>query len=133
MTEGERRHDEVLGARVTLTGVKPGAAAQVAQTLAQVAPRAPEFDPAALPIVVHAGTSIAKAQRARALLTEAGGVVEVEDVWVTRGVAPDQRARPACPSCGSTHTQPFTHAGPAARVNMRCTDCGHLFKKAPAS
>ncbi|MDP9327932.1 MAG: hypothetical protein M3P10_06975 [Actinomycetota bacterium] len=37
-------------------------------------------------------------------------------------------ARPACPSCGSAHTQPFTHAGPAARVNMKCLDCGHLFK-----
>ena len=38
------------------------------------------------------------------------------------------RPRPACPSCGSVHTQPFPHAGPAARVNMRCNDCGHLFK-----
>jgi rubredoxin len=36
--------------------------------------------------------------------------------------------RPACPSCGSAHTQPFTHAGPAARVNMKCLNCGHLFK-----
>ncbi|MEX0984123.1 MAG: hypothetical protein WD096_03640 [Actinomycetota bacterium] len=41
--------------------------------------------------------------------------------------------RPACPSCGSMHTQPFTFAGPVARVNMKCTDCGHLFKeKKPA-
>jgi|GEM_PF-5433760 len=38
------------------------------------------------------------------------------------------RARPACPSCGSKHTQPFVHAGPGARVNMQCTDCRHLFK-----
>jgi hypothetical protein len=30
--------------------------------------------------------------------------------------------RPACPMCGSTRTQPFTHAGPAARVNMKCTN-----------
>ncbi|MGZ5290632.1 MAG: hypothetical protein ACXWE5_14240 [Actinomycetota bacterium] len=37
--------------------------------------------------------------------------------------------RPACPSCGSAHTQPFTHGGPAARVNMKCIDCGHLFKE----
>jgi rubredoxin len=37
-------------------------------------------------------------------------------------------ARPSCPSCGSKHTQPFTHAGPGARVNMQCTDCRHLFK-----
>jgi rubredoxin len=36
--------------------------------------------------------------------------------------------RPACPMCGSTRTQPFTHAGPGARVNMKCTSCGHLFR-----
>ncbi len=30
--------------------------------------------------------------------------------------------------CGGLHTQPFTHAGAAARVNMKCIDCGHLFK-----
>ena len=35
--------------------------------------------------------------------------------------------RPECPFCGSTKTQPFTHAGPGARVNMKCTNCGHLF------
>ena len=39
------------------------------------------------------------------------------------------QARPACPQCGSPHTQPFTHAGPVARVNMKCIDCGHLFKE----
>ena len=33
-----------------------------------------------------------------------------------------------CPKCGSTRTQPFTHAGPGARVNMKCTNCGHLFR-----
>ncbi len=36
--------------------------------------------------------------------------------------------RPVCPSCGSSHTQPFPHAGPGARVNMQCIDCRHLFK-----
>jgi uncharacterized Zn finger protein len=40
-------------------------------------------------------------------------------------------ARPACPSCGSTRTQPFIHAGPVARVNMKCLDCGTLFKYRP--
>ena len=35
--------------------------------------------------------------------------------------------RPDCPHCGSPKTQPFTHAGPGARVNMKCTNCGHLF------
>ena len=42
--------------------------------------------------------------------------------------APVIRLRPVCPSCGSGHTQPFPHAGPAARVNMQCIRCGHLFK-----
>jgi DNA-directed RNA polymerase subunit RPC12/RpoP len=36
--------------------------------------------------------------------------------------------RPECPRCGSGHTQPFTHGGPASRVNMKCIDCGQLFK-----
>jgi hypothetical protein len=47
-----------------------------------------------------------------------------------RKAAPEEPApRPPCPSCGSTRTQPFTHAGPVARVNMKCTDCGQLFKE----
>lgn len=41
----------------------------------------------------------------------------------------DRPVRPGCPSCGSPHTQPFTHAGPVARVNMKCNDWGHLFKE----
>ena len=42
------------------------------------------------------------------------------------GPAPTPRL--PCPFCGSARTQPFTHAGPGARVNMRCMDCGHQFK-----
>jgi hypothetical protein len=38
------------------------------------------------------------------------------------------RARAECPACGSARTQPFAHAGPGARVNMKCLDCGNLFK-----
>lgn len=41
---------------------------------------------------------------------------------------PEPPARLACPVCGSSRTQPFNHAGPAARVNMKCNDCGNLFK-----
>ncbi len=42
---------------------------------------------------------------------------------------PDETPRrPACPMCGSMRMQPFTHVGPAARVNMKCTNCGHLFR-----
>jgi len=40
---------------------------------------------------------------------------------------PPPPARPDCPFCGSTKTEPFPHAGPGARVNMKCTHCGHLF------
>jgi hypothetical protein len=47
------------------------------------------------------------------------------------GRAAPHVARPACPSCGSAHTQPFTHAGPGARVNMKCLDCATLFKHRP--
>ena len=36
--------------------------------------------------------------------------------------------RPECPMCGSRRTQPFTHAGPGARVNTKCLACGQLFK-----
>jgi uncharacterized OB-fold protein len=46
---------------------------------------------------------------------------------VTKGEQKVPPPRPACPFCGSAHTEPFTHAGPGARVNMKCTDCGHLF------
>jgi hypothetical protein len=42
--------------------------------------------------------------------------------------APVASDRAPCPSCGSTRTLPFPHAGPGARVNMRCTTCGHQFK-----
>ena len=41
---------------------------------------------------------------------------------------PEPPVRLPCPVCGSSRTQPFPHAGPAARVNMKCNDCGHLFK-----
>jgi hypothetical protein len=133
VTERERRHDEVLGAKVTLTGIRKGRQASVAEALATVAPTAPPLDPDALPLVVRDATSIAKAGRIEVQLTEAGGIVTVEDAWVPRGEAPDPRGRPTCPSCGSARTQPFTHAGPAARVNMRCSDCGHLFKRARAT
>ncbi len=45
-----------------------------------------------------------------------------------QSAAGEPSKRLACPVCGSTRTQPFLHAGPAARVNMKCNDCGNLFK-----
>jgi len=47
---------------------------------------------------------------------------------VPRDAGGGRPVRPVCPQCGSVHTQPFTHGGPAARYNMKCNDCGHLFK-----
>lgn len=53
------------------------------------------------------------------------GIKGAEDPRAPRSEPPP---RPACPRCGSAHTQPFTHAGPGARVNMKCIDCGGLFR-----
>ena len=85
-----------------------------------------------LPLVVLEKTSRERAEGARDLLTSAGGTVSVEEVWVTREEMGDLRPRPTCPSCGSAHTQPYPYAGPASRVNTKCTDCGHLFRSQSA-
>jgi hypothetical protein len=129
MSSRQRRSNEVLGASVTLTGWLPGREADVTDALAKIITHEVSLDAAALPIVVLEKTSIENGERARASLEAAGAVVEIRDAWVTRDVVPDPRARPACPSCGSERTQPYTFAGPAGRVNMRCTNCGHLFKR----
>jgi hypothetical protein len=130
MSGRERRSNEVLGASVSLTGWLPGREVDITEALALIGTQPVPLDAAALPILVLEKTSIEQAEHARGLLEAAGGTVETRDAWVTRDVVPDQRARPACPSCGSTRTQPYTFAGPAGRVNMRCTNCGHLFKRA---
>jgi hypothetical protein len=43
-------------------------------------------------------------------------------------MSPGRPTRMPCPVWGSTRPPPFGHAGPAARVNMRCLRCGHLFR-----
>ncbi len=126
MTERARRHDEVLGAEVVLTGWHPGRESDLTEALEQIKPGV-SLDVERLPLVVLGRTSVANGAWAKDLLEAAGGKIAVNDAWVTRDQAPDLRPRPACPSCGSLHTQPVTHAGPVARVNMKCTDCGHLF------
>ena len=128
MTERAGRPDQILGATVSLTGWLPGRDAEVAEVLELLLPGPVSLDASTLPLTVLPRASTEKAERARALLEEAGGTVSVEEVWATREETREVRARPACPSCGSARTQPFTHAGPAARVNMRCTDCGHTFR-----
>lgn len=129
MTDSERRRpNEVRGAKLVLTGWDESRRDEVAETLELLLPDPIELDEALLPLVVLDGTSEDKAERARNALANSGARVELEDVWVTRAEVPDPRERPTCPNCGSAHTQPFTFAGPAARVNTRCTDCGHRFK-----
>ena len=129
MPEQERRHNEVLGGSVTIVAVSPGREEDVAAALAGF-PGAPgRLAPDDLPLVILAKTSTEKAEEATALLEAAGARVALEEVWVTREIVPDTRARPACPNCGSTKTQPFTFSGSGGRANMKCTACGQLFKE----
>lgn len=86
------------------------------------------LEEASLPLVLFERLPRAKADRVTALIEAAGGTVSIDEVWLTRDQAGGAPPRPSCPSCGSTHTQPFTHAGPGARVNMKCRTCGHLFR-----
>ena len=128
MTERPRRPNEVRGASVTLAGWQPGTEAGVEEAVRTVGSGSVQLDADALPIVVIEATTPEDADRVREQLEAAGAVVTVDDIWVTRERLNARAVRPACPSCGSARTQPFTHAGPAARLNMRCTECGHRFR-----
>jgi hypothetical protein len=124
-----RRPDQIRGARVVLTAWSEDSEPQLTEALEEIS--APiSLNAGELPIIVLAHASVAKAERAKELLERAGGTVSVEEVWVTREQAGDARPRPVCPTCGSTRTQPYLHAGPGARVNMKCNDCGQLFREA---
>jgi hypothetical protein len=123
-----RRPDQIRGARVVLTAWSGDSEPQLTEVLEKIsAPVSLSAD--VLPLVVLDHTSVAKAERAKELLERAGGTVSLEEVWVTREQAGDARPRPVCPTCGSTRTQPYLHAGPGARVNMKCNDCGQLFRE----
>ncbi|MEX0834156.1 MAG: hypothetical protein WD276_09860 [Actinomycetota bacterium] len=126
MSERAGEMGQVLGASVTLTGWSDGRQADVAKALAEIMPSAVAPSEDSLPLLALETPSRDKAEWALDLLEAAGGAVSIARVWM----APEKgdNSRPACPSCGSKQTQPFTHAGPVARVNMKCTDCGHLFK-----
>jgi hypothetical protein len=128
MGDRARRHDEIRGATVLLTGWSPGREDDVAETLGRISGGTIDLDAAELPIVALGKTSLEKAEAARALLSRAGGIVELEDAWVTRDAPRAAPTRPACPFCGSTSTQPYTHAGPGARKRMKCTTCGRAFQ-----
>ena len=128
MGDRARRHDEILGANVLLTGWSPERKGEVAEALGQITTQKVDLDRAKLPLVALEKTSLDKAEAAKALLVEAGGIVELEDAWVTRDAPRPVASRPPCPFCGSTSTQPYTHAGPGARKRMKCTTCGRAFQ-----
>lgn len=118
----------MLRATVTVTGWEAGSEEDVADTIQRVAGTRIAIEDATPPIVVLDRSLPEDAKSAAGRLTAAGATVSIEELWVARGESHEGQARPACPVCGSAHTQPFGHAGPAARVNRKCTDCGHLFR-----
>jgi len=118
---------QVHGAAVILTAFQISQEATLDEALTEImsAPvRVAETD---LPLTTLETPSLERAEWAYDLLEAAGGTVQIERIWVDADE--DNRDRPVCPKCGSAHTEPYTHAGPAARVNMRCTTCGHTFKR----
>ena len=128
MSERARRHDEIRGASVLLTGWSEGREDEVAEALDTISTEPIDLDRVEFPIVALAKASLEKAEAARELLMAAGGSVALEDAWVTREEPRTVAPRPTCPFCGSTKTQPYTHAGPAARASMKCTTCGRRFR-----
>jgi hypothetical protein len=127
MIERRRRHDELLGASVVLTGWADDRRATVGEALALLSQEPVDLDGIRVPFLVLAKAPLEKAERVRDHLVEAGATVELRDEWVTRESRPEVAARPACPFCGSVATQPFTHAGPGAHKRRKCTRCGRVF------
>ena len=117
---------QVLGAAVTLTAFRPERLGELTTALKQIMAEPPGSLDGALPLLVLETDSSDLAERAFDLLEAGGGTVAITRVWVDP--VGEGGSRPACPACGSLHTQHFAHAGPGARVNMRCIDCGHRFK-----
>jgi hypothetical protein len=129
VTDPSNDHEgEVLRATVTVTGWEPESEEDVADTIERVTGVRVGLDADDLPLVVLDRALPDDARQAVVRLTAAGAETTLDETWIPRGEAHAPRATTTCPSCGSTHTQPFSHAGPAARVNRKCTDCGHLFR-----
>lgn len=113
---------------MVLTGWSDDRSADVAEALELLSSDPVDLDEIRVPFIALEKASLQKAERVRDLLEKAGGVVELRDEWVTRDTAPKVAARPACPFCGSTATQPYSHAGPGARKRLKCTSCGRAFQ-----
>ena len=128
MGERPRRHDEIRGATVVLTGWSRGSEREIADALDAISAEPVDLDDVELPFVALPKVTLEKAEAARDLLIDAGGSVDLRDEWVTRDAPRRVAPRPTCPFCGSTKTQPYTHAGPAARTSMKCTTCGQRFR-----
>ena len=133
MSDRARHPDEIRGASVVLTGWSPGRETDLSEALDLLSTEPVDLGELELPFVAVRKTSIERAERARKVLEAAGGVVELEDEWVTRDPSRAASARPECPYCGSDRTQPYTHAGPGARKTMKCTTCGRTFRTAGRS
>jgi hypothetical protein len=125
VAQGTGEPGQVLGVCVTLTSYPTEHENDVVQALKEIAAEPLALSQEVLPLLVLATPSAEKAEWAYDLLEDAHGTVSITRTWMDRDAG---TARTACPSCGSDHTEPFIHAGPAARVNRKCTACGHLFK-----
>jgi hypothetical protein len=128
MSDRARRSDEILGATVLVSGWSKGREAEVAEALDLLSKEPVDLAGIELPYVALEKVSLDKAETARGVLEAAGASVVIEDAWVTRDAPRPIASRPPCPFCGSTKTQPYTHAGPAARPSMKCTTCGQRFR-----
>jgi hypothetical protein len=126
--ERQGRPDQVLRSTVRVLGWPEAARDDLEDAIERVSGDRVDLAGIALPYTVLGHVLPDQAEAARRRLEAAGAEVAVEEAWIGREQARDQPTRPSCPACGSAHTQPFGHAGPAARVNMTCTDCGHLFR-----
>lgn len=122
------REGQVLRATVTVIGWEAGSGEDVADTIERVAGTRVAIEGAKPPVVVLDRALPDDAKNAATRLRAAGAAVSIEEIWVARGESHEGQTRPTCPVCGSSHTQLFGHAGPAARVNRKCTDCGQLFR-----
>ena len=128
MSDRERRHDEILGANLVLTGWEDGRERDVAETLDLLSSDPVDLEALELPYVVLAKVTLEKAERAKRALEASGATIETQDAWALRDGATPIEPRTPCPFCGSTKTQRFSHAGPAAKPSFKCTTCGRRFR-----